>query len=811
MEETTTERIKKQLIEQEMKEAYLDYSMSVIVGRALPDVRDGLKPVHRRILYAMQQIGLLHNKPHKKCARIVGEVLGKFHPHGDTAVYDTLVRMAQDFSLRYPLINGQGNFGNVDGDSAAAMRYTEAKLAKIADELLIDINKETVDYKDNFDSSLQEPIVLPGKLPNLLLNGSTGIAVGMATNIPPHNLTEVSNAIIHILDNPDAEINDLFQFMQGPDFPTGGTICGRNGIISAFKTGRGRVKVRAKSLIEERKNREAIIINEIPYMVNKTNLLTSMAHLVNNKVIEGVSDIRDESDRDGMRVVIELKRGADPNVVLNLLYKHTQLQTTFGIIMLALDHKQPKVMNLKEILDHYITHRKEVITRRTQFDLKKAEARAHILEGLRIALENIDSVIKGIKASKTVQEAKNFLMDTYKLSDKQAQAILDMKLQKITSLETEKIMEEYKELLKLIAELKSILASEQRILDIIKQEVNELKDKFGDERRTNIIDDEEEIDIEDLIPEEDVVVTITNSGYVKRMSIEEYKTQGRGGVGVKGTAMKEEDVVNDLFITNTHNYLLCFSSSGQVYWLKVYQIPEGSRIAKGKAIINLLNLKANDKISAIIPIKKFDDDHFLIMATKKGLIKKTKLSAYSRPRKGGIVGINLREGDDLVNVKLTPGYLKFLLGSKKGYAVRFDEKDVRDVGRNSMGVRGIKLTKGDEVIGMEVAIDRGDILTITENGYGKRTPILDYRLISRGGKGVINIKTSERNGNVVGIKTVKDTDEVMIMSRNGIVIRMPVSSISRIGRNTQGVRVMKLREGDKVTSIARVVFTNGKN
>ncbi len=810
MEETENIRIKKQLIENEMKNAYLDYSMSVIVGRALPDVRDGLKPVHRRILFAMHQIGLSYNKSFKKSARIVGEVLGKFHPHGDTAVYDSLVRMAQEFSLRYPLVKGQGNFGNIDGDSAAAMRYTEAKLNKISDELLVDINKETVDFQDNFDGSLQEPIVLPAKLPNLLLNGSTGIAVGMATNIPPHNLTEISNAIIHLIDNPDTEVNELLNYIQGPDFPTGGIICGTNGIKSAYTTGRGRVKVRARSEIEEKKDRKAIIINEIPYMVNKTNLLLSIAHLVNNKVVEGISDIRDESDRDGMRIVIELKRNTDPEIVLNQLYKHTQIRTTFGIIMLALDHKQPKVMTLKEVLNHYITHRKEVIIRRTQFNLRKAEARLHILEGLRIALENIDKIIKGIKASKSVREAKEFLMTSFDLSEKQAVAILEMKLQKLTSLETEKILEEYKELLKTIEELKSILASEQKVLDIIKSDIEELKKQYGDERRTSIIEDDEEIEIEDLIPRENVIVTMTSSGYVKRISIDEYRTQGRGGVGVKGAGMKEEDVIENIFISNTHDYLLCFSSSGQVYWLKVYKIPEGSKYAKGKAIINLLNLKQNDKITTIIPIKKFDDNHYLIMATEKGLVKKTRLSAYSRPRKGGIVGIKLRDKDSLATVKLTPGTLKFLIATQKGHAVRFKEQDVRESGRNSMGVRGIRLAKDDKVIGMEVSIDTGDLLTITENGYGKRTPIPEYRLIGRGGKGVINIKTSERNGNVVAIKTVKDNDEVIIMSKDGIIIRMPVNTISKIGRNTQGVRIMKLRANDKVTTITRVKATKEK-
>jgi len=798
-------KIKKRLIEEEMKDSYLDYSMSVIVGRALPDVRDGLKPVHRRILYAMQQIGLTHNKPFRKCARIVGEVLGKFHPHGDTAVYDSLVRMAQDFSLRYPLIQGQGNFGNVDGDNAAAMRYTEAKLSKIADEMLVDIGKETVNYQENFDGSMKEPIVLPSKLPNLLLNGSTGIAVGMATNIPPHNLTEVCGAVIQLIKNPESEIEDLMEHVKGPDFPTGGTIMGRNGIHSAYKYGKGKVKVRAKIHSEEKKGRERLVITEIPYMVNKSNLLENTAKAVNNKIIEGVSDIRDESDRKGMRIVIELKKGADANVVENKLYKYTHFQTTFGMNMLALDKKQPKVMNLKEILDHYIVHRQEVIRRRTEYDLRKAEEKAHILAGLKIALANIDEIVKGIKASKNVQEAKEFLTTKYELSEKQAQAILDMKLQKLTSLETEKIQKDYDDLMELITELKSILESEEKIFSIIIEDCEEIIQKYGNDRKTNIEDNgDDDIIIEDLIPKEDVVVTVTSSGYVKRMPVQEYKTQKRGGVGVKGTEKKEEDIVDDIFVTSTHNYLLCFSSSGQIYWLKVYEIPTAGKYAKGKAIINLLNLKDGDKITTLIPIKEFDDIHYLIMATKGGLVKKTKLKAYSRPRKGGIVGIKLREGDSLVKVKLTPGDLKFILATKKGYAVRFDENDVRDVGRNSMGVRGVRLSKDDEVIGMEFATEEATLLTVTENGYGKRTDIIDYRLISRGGKGVINIKTSERNGNVIDIKTVKEGDEVMAISQNGIVIRMSVNDIAHIGRNTQGVRIMRLREGDKVTTIARV-------
>src|SRR3989344_4745165 len=743
------ERLIKKPIEIEMKEAYLDYSMSVIIGRALPDVRDGLKPVHRRILFAMQELGLSYNKSFKKSARITGEVLGKFHPHGDAAVYESMVRMAQEFALRYPLVKGQGNFGSVDGDSAASMRYTEAKLSKIAEELLADINKETVHWVDNFDGSLKEPEVLPAKLPNLLINGSTGIAVGMATNIPPHNITEVCRAIITLIENPNAEIADLMQHIKGPDFPTGGTICGKMGILNAYKTGRGKLQVRAKA-------------------------------------------------------DIELKRGADANVVLNQLYKHSQLETTFGIIMLAIDNKQPKVMNLKEVLNYYLAHRKEVIVRRTQFDVEKAKARAHILEGLEIALNNIDPIVKGLKESKTVEIARNFLITNYKLTEIQANAILDMKLQKITSLETEKLKEEFEEIKKLIAELNSILASTEKVLELIKTDLREIIENYGDNRKTELSDLEEELEMEDLIPDEEVALMMTTSGYIKRMPIQEYRLQKRGGVGVKGTEKKEDDDVETIIHTSTHNYLLCFSNQGQVYWLKVYQVPEAGKYAKGKAIINLLNISEGERITTVIPIKHFDDKHFLIMMTKTGLVKKTELMEYSRPRSNGIVGIKLIEGDELVTVKLTPGTLKFIIGTKKGMAVRFEESEVRDVGRNSQGVRGIRLRKDDEVIGMEVAIDTGQLLTITENGFGKRTDIPEYRLISRGGKGVINIQTTERNGDVVAIKTVKDNDEIMVVSKNGIVIRTPVTDIPNISRNTQGVRIMRLKEGDKVSTVEKI-------
>lgn len=808
------ERIIKKPIEIEMKEAYLDYSMSVIIGRALPDVRDGLKPVHRRIIHVMNEIGLKYNGRFKKSAAVVGETLAKYHPHGDAAVYDSMVRMAQDWSLRYPLVKGQGNFGNIDGDAAASYRYTEAKLAKIAEELLADINKETVNWLDNFDGSLKEPEVLPAKLPNLLINGSTGIAVGMATNIPPHNLTEVCRAIIALIENPNADVPELMQHVKGPDFPTGGIICGKMGIMNAYKTGRGKLQVRAKALIEQKKDKQTIIITEIPYQVNKSNLIEGIASLVTEKTIEGISDIRDESDREGMRIVIEIKRGADANVVLNQLYKHSQLETTFGIIMLAIDNKQPKVMTLKEVLNYYLAHRKEVIVKRTKFDVEKAQARAHILEGLEIALNNIDPIVKGIKESKTVEIARNFLITKYKLSEIQANAILDMKLQKITSLETEKIKEEFQEIKKLIIELNSILASHEKVLDLIKTDLRDLIENYGDERKTELSDIEEELEMEDLIPDEEVAVLMTSSGYIKRMPVQEYKLQRRGGVGVKGTEKKEEDDVETIIHTRTHNYLLCFSNQGQVYWLKVYQVPEAGKYAKGKAIINLLNISEGERITTVIPIKHFDDKHFLIMMTKSGLVKKTELMEYSRPRANGIVGIKLVEGDELVTVKLTPGTLKFIIGTKKGMAVRFEEAEVRDVGRNSQGVRGIRLKKGDAVIGMEVAIDTGQLLTITENGFGKRTEIPEYRLISRGGKGVINIQTTDRNGDVVAIKTVKDNDEIMVVSKNGIVIRTPVTDIPNIGRNTQGVRIMRLREGDKVSTVEKIkhaIPVNGQN
>lgn len=806
------EEIKDTLIENEMKESYIDYAMSVIVGRALPDVRDGLKPVHRRILYAMNELGLQNNKPYKKCARIVGETLGKYHPHGDMAVYDSLVRMAQSFSLRYPLIEGQGNFGSLDGDSPAAQRYTEAKLSKIASEMLQDIEKETVKFVDNFDGSLKEPEVLPAKIPNLLLNGSSGIAVGMATNIPPHNLNEVCTAITKTIDNPEIDINEIISIMPGPDFPTGAYICGKNGIKSYYLNGKGKLILRAKTKIEEIKDKRRIIIEEIPYQVNKANLVEAIADLVKEKVIEDVSDIRDESDKKGVRVVIELKRNANPELILNQLYKHSQLQITFGVIMLALHKNQPKVMNIKDFINHYIQYRKEIITKRTKFDLDKAEKKAHILEGLRIALNNIDPVIKLIKGSKNPDEAKKGLVKNFKLTEVQSQAILDMRLHRLTSLEQEKIKEEYENLLKLIKELKEILASEKMILEIIKKELNELKEKYTGERKTQILDVEEEIDVEDLIPEEDIVITATYSGYIKRTPLELYKQQRRGGKGIIATETKEEDTVEHLFVTNSKSTLLLFTNTGRVHWLKTYQVPEASRYSKGKAIINLLSLDQNERVTAMIPIKQFKDDNYLIMVTKKGLIKKTPLFKFAKPRKGGITGITLKEKDDeLAKVRLTPGILTMIIGTKKGFALKFKEEDVRSMGRTASGVRGIRLRKDDEVIGLEVSIDSASLLTVTENGYGKRTVISDYRLTRRGGKGVINIKTSPRNGNVIGIKTVKDHDEIILITKKGIVIRTPVNNISNVGRNTQGVRVMKLNEGDKVNNVTRVIQQQNQN
>ncbi len=790
-------------IVEEMKGAYLEYAMSVIVGRALPDVRDGLKPVHRRILYAMNEMHMFHNKPSKKCARIVGEVLGKYHPHGDSAVYETLVRMAQDFSLRYPLIQGQGNFGSIDGDRAAAMRYTEAKLSKISNLMLTDIDKETVDFRPNFDESLEEPEVLPARIPNLLINGTNGIAVGMATTIPPHNLKEVISGTIAILNNEEITTLELLEHIKGPDFPTGGTIIGTNGIKNAYATGRGKIKIRGKYHFEEIRGRKTIIVTEIPYQVNKATLIEQIADRVRDKQIEGIHDIRDESNKKGIRVVIELKKDANEEVVINHLLKHTRLQTSSGLIFLSLVKGQPKVLPIKEILNEFIKHRIEVVTRRTQYELKKAKNKTHILEGLTKALDNIDAIIALIKKAESGSIAKQELQQQYEFSEIQAQSILDMKLQKLTGLEQDKIREEYENLLKFIKELEEILASKEKIKQIIIEELEEVNDKFGDERKTTISEvEDEDIDDEDLIPREDQVVTITRSGYAKRLPIETYKVQRRGGKGVIGATMKEEDLIEHLFVANTHEYLLIFTNKGKIYWLKVYKMPEGSRTSKGKALINLVNMSKEEHIAAIIPVVEFSKEENLFMTTKKGVVKKTSLDAYSRPRQTGIIGINLDEGDTVIAVRKTSGNDQILIGTKNGQAIRFNETDVRPIGRTGRGVRGISLKEGDEVIGSIIAKPGETILTVTENGYGKRTAIEDYRLINRGGKGVRNIICSERNGKVVTIRRVNGTESILLISEKGIIIRTETKQINTIGRNTQGVRLMNLNSGDKLQRVA---------
>ncbi|NOZ58379.1 MAG: DNA gyrase subunit A [Euryarchaeota archaeon] len=797
------EKILPVAIEEEMKRSYIDYAMSVIVGRALPDVRDGLKPVHRRILYAMYELGLFHNRPYKKSARIVGEVLGKYHPHGDAAVYDALVRMVQDFSLRYPLIDGQGNFGSIDGDAPAAMRYTEARLAEIAEEMLADIEKDTVDFVPNFDDSLKEPAVLPAKLPNLLVNGSSGIAVGMATNIPPHNLCEVCDAIALLIDNPDASLEELMQVIKGPDFPTGAFILGREGIIQAYSTGRGTIRLRGRTHIEEGRRRKRIIITEIPYMVNKAKLIESIADLVRNKKIDGITDIRDESDREGMRVVIELRRNASAKVILNQLYKNTQLETTFGIINLVLVDGEPKVLNLRDTILEFIRHRKEVVTRRTRFELARAEKRAHILEGLLVALKNIDEVIKLIRGSASVAEAKEGLMKRFSLTEVQAQAILDMRLQKLAKLERDKIAEEHRRLLKEIERLRSLLASEKKILQVVKRETLELKKKYGDERRTEIVADAKEISLEDLIAREEMVVTITQGGYIKRLPVSTYRQQRRGGRGIVGVEAKE-DQVKDIYVASTHDYMLFFSNRGKVYWRKVYEIPTAGRYSRGKAMVNLIEEAAEERITATLAVSDFSEERYVFFATKLGRVKKTPLSAFGNPRRGGILAISLEEGDELVEVELTDGRQEILLATRYGKAIRFSEQDVRPMGRAAKGVTGITLRRRDEVVGVEVVKPGTTILAVTENGYGKRTPIEEYPLQRRGGKGVINIIPSVRNGLVVGVLSVLDSDEVVLTSAKGVVIRLKAKEISVMGRNTQGVRLMKLEEGDRVVALAKV-------
>lgn len=794
------------VIEDEMKQSYLDYSMSVIVGRALPDVRDGLKPVHRRVLYTMLESGLLHNKPFRKSANVVGNCMAKFHPHGDSAIYDTLVRLAQDFSMRYPLVDGQGNFGSIDGDNAAAMRYTEARLTKLAEEMLQDIEKKTVKFVPNFDNTSQEPSVLPSKTPNLLINGSSGIAVGMATNIPPHNMSEVISGVISQIDNPDISIEELMQHIKGPDFPTGASICGKSGIISAYKNGRGKVIVRAKTRIEDIKDKKRIIVTEIPYMVNKAEMITQIAGLISDKKLNGISDIRDESNRDGIRIVIELKKDANADVLLNQLYKHSRLQVTFGIIMVALVNNVPKVLSLSQLIKYYIEHRKDVVRKRALFDLHKAQQRAHILEGLIIALNNIDLTIKLVKESKSVEEAKNSLIINFNLSEEQSIAILEMRLQRLTSLEQEKVRNELKDLLNLISELKAILESPQKILDIIKQELLELKQNYGDSRKTDIIESEaESFEMEDIIEESSQVITITHSGYIKRQPLEAYRQQRRGGKGLIATTTKEEDFVRDIFIASTHSFILLFTNKGKVHWVKVYEVPEASRQARGKAIVNLANLQPDENVTAYVPVKEFNGTQFLVMATKNGTIKKTSLEAYSNPRNGGIIAITLDQNDSLIQVKLTDGNKEILLATRNGIAVRFNEANVRATGRSAQGVRGIRLSQDDCVIGMVVATDDKTLLTVTENGYGKRTAIQEYRLISRGGSGVKNIICSERNGNVVSVNSVSDDSEIMLITKKGITIRMPVSQISVIGRATQGVRLINLQQDDKLVSVAKIV------
>jgi len=811
MSEPVVEKIISKDLEEEMRDSYLSYAMSVIVGRALPDIRDGLKPVQRRILFAMNELHLRFNQPHKKCARIVGETLGKYHPHGDIAVYDALVRMAQDFSLRYPLINGQGNFGSIDGDPPAAMRYSEARMSRIADQLLQDIDKNTVNLFPNFDNSLSEPEVLPSVLPNLLLNGASGIAVGMATNIPPHNLAEVCDAITYLIDNPKATVKDIHKHIKGPDFPTGGIICGRGDIFNLYKHGRGKLTVRAKTNIEHEKNKTQIIISEIPYQLNKTTLLEQIATLITDKKVEGISDLRDESDKDGIRVVLELRRDAQAEIVLNRLYKHTSMETTFGAIMLALVNRKPEVLNIKEILFHHIHFRKEVIVRRTKFELEKAEHRAHILEGLKTALKNLDRVIEIIKKSKNPHEAKEALMKRFKLSDIQAQAILEMQLQRLCALERKKIDEEYLELLKHIEYLRSILASEKKQEALIKAELDGVKKRFADRRRTEIVAQKEEIEIEDLIVEEDMVISVTGTGYIKRMPLTTYRQQRRGGRGVAAMATAESDFVEHLFIASSKDTLLFFTDEGRVLPLKTYEVPTGSRTSRGRSVINVLHLSGKEKITSILSVEEFDSEHFIFMATREGIVKKTSLELFSNVRKSGIVAIGLNKGDRLVGVGICGTDEEAILATKQGLSIRFAVKDVRPTGRQSQGVRGIRLGKGDVMLGMVLVKDSllkkegFCLLTATENGYAKRTRIGEYRLQSRGGKGVTNIRLSSKIGEVRGLALVRDSDEIMCITQKGILIRTKVKDIRASGRSTQGVRIINLEKGDKLSTIARII------
>jgi len=792
-------------IEDEMKTSYLDYAMSVIVGRALPDVRDGLKPVHRRILYGMHEMGLLHNRPYRKSAKVTGEIMGNYHPHGDAAIYDTLVRMAQDFNMRYPLIDGQGNFGSIDGDPPAAMRYTESRLTQLAEEMLADIDKDTVDFVPNYDESRTEPTVLPSKIPNLLINGSSGIAVGMATNIPTHNLTEVIDALILMIDNPEIGLDKLMRIVKGPDFPTGGFICGTQGIKDAYKTGRGILTLRGKATIDvhPKTEKETIIVTELPYQVNKARLIEKIAELVRDRKIDGISDVRDESDRDGMRIVVELRRGEVAGVILNQLYKHTQLQTTYGVIMLALIENQPRVLNLAEILQAFVRHRRNVVVRRTQFELKKAEEKAHILEGLKIALDHLDRVIALIRGAASPEMARTGLVQEFGLSQVQAQAILDMKLQRLTQLEREKLVAEYQETIKRIEYLRSVLGSEALVRKIIKDELLEIREKYQDARRTEIMAAAEEIDLEDLIAEEDMVITITNTGYIKRNPVGIYRSQRRGGKGKIGMGVREEDFVEHLFVASTHDYLLFFTDAGKVYWQKVHQIPEAGRATKGKAIVNLLQLAQGEKITAILPVDEFREDRYVVMATRQGVIKKTPLQAYSNPRAGGIIALTLEPGDKLVAARLTDGDKEVLIGTKKGLVIRFPEKQARPMGRTAMGVKGITLTEENEVIGMEV-LDKGtgaSVLTVTERGFGKRTDPKEYRSQGRGGKGIISIRTTPKNGNAVAVLQVVEDGEIMMMTAEGKIIRLRIRDIRQIGRNTQGVRLIGLDPNDRVVGV----------
>jgi DNA gyrase subunit A len=792
-------------IEDEMKKSYMDYAMSVIIGRAIPDVRDGMKPVHRRVLFAMSEMGNVWNKPYKKSARIVGDIIGKYHPHGDAAAYDTIVRMAQDFSMRYPLIDGQGNFGSVDGDPPAAMRYTEIRMDRLAEEMLADLEKETVDFVPNYDASMEEPTVLPARIPALLLNGSSGIAVGVATNIPPHNLSELIDGTTALIRNPEITIEELMMYIKGPDFPTAGIINGREGIISAYQTGRGSIRMRARAIIERnaRNDRESIVVTELPYLVNKANLIEKISELVKEKKMEGISDLRDESDREGIRIVIDLKKDEPSGVILNQLYKHTQMETTFGVIMLAIDRSQPRVLNLKEVLHRFVDFRKEVITRRTIFDLRKARERAHILDGLIIALDHIDEVVQLIKKSQSPQEAARALSERFGLTEIQARAILDMRLQRLTGLERDKILEENRELSRLIATLQGVLDDPGKVLDIIVTELEDIRKKYGDERRTEIVVRVEDIDIEDMIVEEDMVVTVSHYGYIKRNPASLYKSQRRGGKGKVGMGTKEEDFVEKIFIASTHHYVLIFTNMGRLYWLKVYQIPQAGRAAKGKAIVNLINLSEGERLAAILPVREFTQDKSVVMVTKKGIVKKTDLTAYSNPRAGGIIAISIDKGDELIDVQLTRGDQDIFLGTRKGQSIRFNEEDVREVGRTARGVIGIRMDDDDVVVGMEIPTEGNYIMTVSEKGYGKRTPVEEHRCQSRGGKGTINLKTVPKVGEVSGILQVTGDEDIILISNSGKIIRLKIAEIPLIHRATQGVKLIELDPDEKLVGLAR--------